>query len=124
MSEQTPAMWLDLTVENATAVRDFYQQVAGFAVQAVSMGDYDDYVLLESPEGAAIGGVCHARGSNAGLPPVWLPYFIVKDLDHALAQVPQRGGQVAGAIRKMGPTARYCLIRDPAGAHCMLFQKE
>ncbi len=72
MSGQTPAMWLDLTVENATAVRDFYQQVAGFAAEPVSMGDYDDYVLKESPSGAALGGVCHARGSNAGLPSVWL----------------------------------------------------
>lgn len=125
MSElQTPKMWMDLTVPNATEVRDFYQHVAGMAVSPVSMGDYEDYVMLEEPGGAAVGGVCHARGSNAELPPVWLPYFVVKNLDVALAEVPRRGGVVVGKIRSMGESSRYCLVRDPGGAHCMLFQKE
>ena len=35
------------------------------------------------PPGAAqpVSGICHARGSNADLPPVWLIYITVADLE-------------------------------------------
>ena len=64
--------WTDLTVENADAVRDFYQAVVGWTPGAVSMGDYDDYAM--SPQGSEmpVAGICHARGVNAGQPPVWM----------------------------------------------------
>lgn len=122
MAEQPPAMWLDLTVPDATQVRDFYQQTAGFVPEALSMGDYDDF-MMKQPHTGQVVGVCHARGPNAELPPVWLPYFIVRDLDASIAAVSRAGGVVKGPVRKGGPTARYVLVQDPAGAHCMLFQK-
>ena len=38
----------------------------------------DESMLTPAGEGAA--GVCHARGVNANIPPVWLVYFMVKRL--------------------------------------------
>jgi predicted enzyme related to lactoylglutathione lyase len=112
--------WIDLTVNDATRVRDFYAAVAGWTPSPVAMGDYNDYVM-STPDGTPITGVCHARGSNAGLPPQWLMYITVVDLDAALAEVEQRGGARIGEIRTMG-AARYTVIQDPAGAVAALFQ--
>jgi len=112
--------WIDLTVEHADSVRDFYAAVAGWTPSALSMGDYNDYVML-TPEGVGVTGVCHARGANAGLPAQWLMYITVADLDASLAEVTARGGERISAIRLMGE-ARYTVIRDPAGAVCALFQ--
>ena len=35
--------WLDLTVDNATRVKDFYAKVVGWSTEDVSMGSYDDF---------------------------------------------------------------------------------
>ena len=71
--------------------------------------------------GAATAGICWARGANAGLPPVWLVYFIVASLDTSLAEVRKRGGTVLREPRASGE-GRFAVIRDPAGAVCALYQ--
>ncbi|MCI0570870.1 MAG: VOC family protein [Myxococcaceae bacterium] len=114
--------WMDLTVENADAVRDFYAKVVGFQVSGVEMGGYQDYCLEPPPGGAPVAGVCHARGSNAELPPVWLPYFTVANLEASLREVEARGGKQVSPVRKGGGGA-FCVIKDPAGAACALFQR-
>jgi predicted enzyme related to lactoylglutathione lyase len=111
--------WMDITVPDAESLKDFYANVVGWKPEGLSMGDYSDYVM--KTDDSAV-GICHARGSNAQLPPVWLPYFVVADLDASLAQCEKHGGQRIGDIRSYGETARYCPIRDPQGAHCVLFQ--
>lgn len=113
--------WIDLTVPNAAAVRDFYSAVAGWSPSPVKMGDYNDYTML-SPDGQAVAGVCHARGANQGLPPCWLIYITVPDLDAALAEVVHRGGKRIGEIRGDAASGRFSVIQDPAGAHAILFQ--
>lgn len=113
--------WRDLTVENAEEVRDFYQAVVGWNTKAVSMGDYEDYYMTSPKTGDPIAGVCHARGVNADLPPQWLLYIIVADLDQSISKCNELGGEVIAGPKSMGD-ARYCVIRDPAGAVCGLYQ--
>jgi len=114
--------WIDLTVADAPNVRDFYASVAGWNPMPLSMGDYSDFVMC-TPDGDGIAGVCHARGANAGIPPVWLIYIVVADLDQAVARVAGAGGAVVSPPRSAGG-GRFALIRDPAGAHAALFQHD
>ena len=118
-SDPGPISWQDLTVADAEAVRDFYQAVAGWTPEALSMGAYSDFVM--HADGAPVAGICHARGANAGLPPVWLIYITVDDLDHSLEECVRLGGSTVGAPRSYGG-GRYCVIKDPAGALCALYQ--
>lgn len=114
--------WRDLTVPNAEEVRDFYQAVVGWTSEPVDMGGYSDFNMIPPGEGAqAVAGVCHARGSNADIPPQWLLYFVVEDLDASVAACTARGGEVVVAPRGVGD-GRFCVIRDPAGAVCALWQ--
>lgn len=112
--------WHDLTVENAEQVRAFYEAVAGWEADPVEMGGYSDFNMRPAA-GEPVAGVCHARGSNAGLPPVWLIYVIVEDLDASLSSCAELGGTVVAPPRSMGE-ARYAVIRDPAGAALGLYQ--
>jgi hypothetical protein len=59
---------------------------------------------------------------NADLPPRWLIYINVEDLDASLAACAERGGKVLGRVRQMGRASRYCVIEDPAGAVAALFE--
>jgi predicted enzyme related to lactoylglutathione lyase len=120
----TPAVgsiaWTDLTVENAPAVCDFYQDVAGWTPAPVAMGEYDDFVMRDA-NGDGVSGVCHARGENAGLPAQWLIYIVVADLDQSIAACHKHGGKVISEPRKHG-TSRFAVIQDPAGAVAGLYE--
>ena len=111
--------WQDLTVDEAERVRDFYQAVVGWKPEALSMGAYSDFVM--SADGVPVAGICHARAANGGLPPVWLVYITVEDLDHSLEECQRLGGTLVTAPRSYGG-GRYCVIKDPAGAFCALYQ--
>ena len=125
MSDVKPAVgsvgWFDLTIEDAGRVRDFYAEVVGWTWSPVDMGGYADYTMHRAESGDSVAGVCHARGTNAGLPPQWLMYVVVADLDASIAACERLGGTVVAGPKSMGE-ARYCVIRDPAGAACALYQ--
>jgi uncharacterized protein len=111
--------WQDLTVGNAVALRDFYAAVVGWTPKPVKMGDYADFTM--NADGEAIAGLCHARGGNADLPPQWLIYITVEDLDHSIEECERLGGTVIAPPRGLSG-GRFCVIRDPAGAVCALYQ--
>jgi uncharacterized protein len=112
--------WRDLTVPNADAVRDFYAAVVGWKPDPCDMGGYSDYSML-APDGECIAGVCHARGVNADIPPQWLMYVNVENLERSISECKTHGGSVLVAPRGvMG--GQMCVIRDPAGAVCALYQ--
>ncbi len=113
--------WVDLTVDNAPEVRDFYRAVIGWEYREVPMDEgYADYSMT-TMEGQDVTGICHARGPNEGLPAQWLVYFTVADLDLAISEATGRGGGLLRAPFEMD-AGRYAVIRDPAGAVCALFQ--
>lgn len=106
--------WNDLTVAHAETVRDFYQAVVGWTSDGHDMGDYEDYTVA-APGGDVVAGICHARGQNADIPPQWLMYVTVADVDASAQTCVERGGEVVVAPRAIGKS-RFCVIKDPAGA--------
>lgn len=115
--------WLDLTVPDAPATRDFYAQVVGWTVEDVAMADagdrYADYNMLGG-DGSPAAGVCHARGVNQGLPPVWMLYLPVGDLARSLDRTREEGGTVIRESRGRDGEYAYAVIQDPVGAHLAL----
>lgn len=114
--------WVDLTVADAAGARDFYRDVAGWTASEVSMGGYDDFCMHEPGTGTPAAGVCHARGQNADLPPQWIVYVRVADLDASLARCAERGGRVVAGPRLFGAGRRYAVIEDPAGAVSAIYE--
>ncbi|MDX1522255.1 MAG: VOC family protein [Anaerolineae bacterium] len=107
--------WIDLTVENAAQIRDFYSQVVGWEADALSLGDYDDFNMQPAGSDEAVSGICHARGPNANLPAQWLIYITVADVARSAEQCVALGGTIIDGPRTMGDQM-FCLIQDPAGA--------
>ncbi|MFP3940821.1 MAG: VOC family protein [Acidobacteriota bacterium] len=113
--------WADLTVDDADGLREFYAAVTGWRPEPVNMGGYVDFNMCRPGDGAPAAGVCHARGVNANLPPQWLIYVVVADLDASLAVVRKHGGEVL-AEPSVPEGERYAVVRDPAGAALALYQ--
>ena len=111
--------WLDLTVSDASATRDFYRQVVDWSVQNVDMEDaserYADYNML-GDDGNPAAGVCHARGVNLGLPPIWMIYLPVGDLAESLRRVREGGGKIIKETTGADGGYAYAVVQDPVGA--------
>ena len=113
--------WIDMTVENASEIRDFYVNVVGLQSDDVSMGDYSDYTMIPPSTDDPVAGICHARGGNADLPGGWLIYFIVADVDQSANACKDNGGSVLIEPRGLAG-GRFCVIKDPNGAAAALYQ--
>jgi len=115
--------WLDLTVSDASITRDFYGQVVGWSVQNVELEDggesYADYTMLDEA-GNPAAGVCHARGVNSGLPPVWMIYLPVADLAESLRRVQEEGGKVIKVLQGEDGAYVYAAVQDPVGVYLAL----
>jgi hypothetical protein len=113
--------WRDLTVDDAPRVRDFYAAVVGWTAEAVEMDGYADFNMIPPGASTPVAGVCHARGPNADLPPRWMVYVEVENLDSAVETAVDDGGTVVVPVRSLGEW-RMAVIRDPAGAELALVE--
>jgi predicted enzyme related to lactoylglutathione lyase len=123
MSDKIGEMaWLDLTVENASDVKDFYQKVIGWEVEEMPMGDHSDYAMKIPDTGEAVTGICHSQGVNADMPAAWLPYFLISNIIDSIESVITLGGEVLTPVKEAG-NDKYVVVKDPSGAVCALYQK-
>lgn len=113
--------WIDLTVDEAVQLRDFYSKVVGWTFEGLDMGGYDDFVMKTPENGNGVAGICHRRGTNKDIPPRWMVYITVDDLDESVRRCEQLGGTVVVPVKGAG-AGRFCIIRDPAGAVAALYQ--
>ncbi|MEM1094077.1 MAG: VOC family protein [Bacteroidota bacterium] len=115
--------WLDLTVTNASATRDFYRQVVGWSVQDVEMDDggafYVDYNMIGG-DGHPVAGICHARGVNRDLPSTWMMYLPVNNLNESTRRVREEGGAVIKTIHGADGELTHAIVEDPVGAYLAL----
>jgi predicted enzyme related to lactoylglutathione lyase len=80
------------------------------------MGEYSDYAMKQPGDGRGVAGVCHARGVNAGQPPIWMAYIQVEQLTDSVNRALELGGEIVSDRREPGNDWSFVVIRDPAGA--------
>jgi predicted enzyme related to lactoylglutathione lyase len=114
--------WTDLTIINAENVKEFYSKVVGWKAEPLSMGEYNDFVMNTSETKTPVAGICHARGVNANLPAQWLIYINVENLEKSISNCLELGGRLIAETKNMADYGKYCVIQDPAGAVCALFE--
>ena len=115
--------WRDLTVKDAEKIRDFYSKVVGWKSSPVDMGGYNDFNMNLPGSGETVAGICHARGPNAKLPPQWLIYITVADVDESAKRCVELGGKIIDGPKAFGGETRVCVIQDPAGAVAAIIGK-
>lgn len=112
-------MWADLTTKHAEQLCDFYKQVAGWEDEELAMrdenGEYADYVM-STEENQTVAGICHARGVNANVPPQWIMYIAVEDIEKSMENCEKMGGKIIHKSLKKDGTYNYVLVQDPTGA--------
>jgi predicted enzyme related to lactoylglutathione lyase len=107
--------WNELNTTDIEAASSFYSGVFGWTVSPFE-GSPEPYLAIKNGEGNN-GGI---RPGQQGMPPAWLVYFGIEDLDAALALIEERGGtKYAGPI-DIG-MAKIAVVADPQGAVFALY---
>ncbi len=111
--------WTDLTVDNASLLKGFYKEVIGWEEHAVSMKDgeenYEDFAMMIDKDTPA-SGICNRRGLNANIPPQWIVYFQVEDVNASLEKALGQGGKMIHNMKKSDGTYQFIILEDPNGA--------
>jgi uncharacterized protein len=106
--------WHELMTNDQEKAIGFYGKLFGWGkTEAVEspMGVYQMY----GKHGHTLGGI-GARPKDYPVPPHWLYYVKVPDLDAALARVAKSGGQVLHGPMTVPGGSRVAQCRDPQGA--------
>jgi predicted enzyme related to lactoylglutathione lyase len=113
---QTPGAfsWSELMTTDPEAATAFYAKLFGWQVEPMNMGM--PYNVLKVGD-AAIGGIMGMPpGAPAGMPPMWMPYVTVADVDALVKQVVSLGGKVRMPPADIPSVGRFAVIADPQGA--------
>jgi hypothetical protein len=107
--------WNELATNNVEAAKSFYTELLGWKLhesQAAGM----NYIEIEAA-GQRIGGMYQTTPEMGGqMPPHWMAYVAVDDVDALAARVESLGGRVCVGPMDIPNVGRFAVINDPAGA--------
>jgi predicted enzyme related to lactoylglutathione lyase len=111
--------WADLSTPDAKRASDFYSALFGWQIMADEK-DKSGYLHIKNGE-HFIGGIPPAAHRPPGVPPHWLAYFWVDDVDASAAKAKQMGANLYVAPMTIENVGRMAVIADPQGAVFAIF---
>ncbi|MFZ1133101.1 MAG: VOC family protein [Terriglobales bacterium] len=112
--------WADLSTPDVKRASDFYSGLLGWQICADAK-DPSGYLHLKNGE-HFIGGIPPAAYRQPGVPPHWMAYFQVDDVDATAAKAKQMGANLYLAPMTMEGVGRMSVIADPQGAVFSIFK--
>ncbi|WP_373046907.1 VOC family protein [Vulgatibacter sp.] len=110
-------VWYDLMTNDVEGAKRFYGEIAGWKVSKWEGGDYEMWLVGDAP----IGGLMKLPAELAGVPPHWIGYVGVADVDATVAKAQQLGGKVLHPANDIPGVGRYAVLADPQGAAFALY---
>jgi predicted enzyme related to lactoylglutathione lyase len=110
---ESPFVWFDLRTRDADTSRTFYEQMFGWSVAEMQVGEATVKMIGGERPWAS---VVTDEGEHLG----WFPYVQVEDLESATQKAKELGAIVLQAPAK-GPAGTLTPIREPGGAVFALF---
>ncbi|QNE73739.1 VOC family protein [Streptomyces finlayi] len=103
--------WVELSTRDTVEALAFYPSVLGWTVNAAE--SYTHWGV----DGADFGGMMAMdERFEPEVPPYWLPYFVVTDVDSTAATALSAGGDLLLAPISIPDGPRIAVLRDPQGA--------
>jgi predicted enzyme related to lactoylglutathione lyase len=116
--------WHELMTTDWQAAMKFYEEVFGWQpTEAMDMGPDGKYQMFNRPHGM-IGGMMNKPKEMANVPPYWLIYFRVPDVDAAAERIKANGGKILNGPMEVPGGDRVLSAMDPQGAAFGLHAKK
>lgn len=111
--------WTDLSTTDADAAKTFYTQLFGWEAvdMPLPMGGFYTMLQIDGHDVCAL-----SQQQEEGMPPVWVSYINVDDVDTAAQKATAAGGNVFIPPMDVMEAGRMALLQDPTGAAVALWQ--
>lgn len=113
--------WNELATSNVQAAKEFYGDVFGWEFFDHEMGEMT-YTMIRINGKDAAGIWSIPKDKEKEIPPHWMSYILVNDVEAMVEKVESHGGVVIKPAANAGDFGRFAIIRDPTGAHIALWQ--
>ena len=113
-------VWYDLMTSDPAGATAFYPAIMGWTTQAWDNNPYTMWMV----NGTHVGGVMELDKSvrDMGVPPHWLLYIGVADVDATTAKAVSVGGKVMVNGRDIPGIGRFAILTDPQGAAFVIWK--
>ena len=113
-ADMTPGKicWNELITPDKSASMDFYTQLMGWTSQDMEMPGGNTYTMFMQGENMVAGCISPEDGN---VPPMWLGYILVEDLDAQTAKAKELGANII-MDRVDLPMGSFVIFADPVGA--------
>jgi uncharacterized protein len=106
--------WNELNTNNAGAAKPFYAELFGWKFKESTDGM--PYTEFGPSEDRPVGGIFQLPEEMANVPPFWMAYIAVDDVDASAKKVEELGGKIHRPPTDIPGVGRFAIIADPAGA--------
>lgn len=125
MADNTPKhgtfCWNELMTRDTTAAGKFYSELLGWKAVDSGMPGMD-YKMFKVGETSVGGLIAMPPEIPKEVPPHWMAYITVDDIDVAVGKVEELGGQVLSGPQAVPTLGRFATIQDPTGGVVSLIQ--
>jgi predicted enzyme related to lactoylglutathione lyase len=118
--------WAELNEAGVASVVNFYTSVFGWEVKLTEGGDGSPPYVEWQIDGQSIGGaidLAEIPDMPSDMPPFWLVYFLVSDIEASTKKVSELGGVVQKGPQPY-PGGQFTIASDPSGAAFALMQMD
>ncbi len=118
MGKHGEVSWYELTTQNVDAAKPFYQDLFGWAIEPSKLSPvpYDEIHV----NGTAVGGMLRINEQWGpgweNIPPHWMTYITVDDVDATVELIKSNGGAVCVPPFDAPNVGRLAVCNDPSGA--------
>jgi predicted enzyme related to lactoylglutathione lyase len=118
------ASWHELMTTDAPAAMKFYSEIFGWRPsETLDMGPMGKYHMFNRPHGM-IGGMMNKPPEMAHVPPHWMIYFRVADINAATERIKVHGGTILNGPMEVPGGDWVVNAMDPQGAAFSLHAKK
>ena len=122
MADHGKFVWYELMTTDMAAAETFYKDVVGWAASDAGMAGIS-YTLFNVGEIPVAGLMTMPEGAlEMNVPPAWLGYVGVDDVDVSAASIAAKGGKVHRAPDDIPGIGRFAVVTDPHGAVFSIFK--
>jgi predicted enzyme related to lactoylglutathione lyase len=114
--------WNELATPNVAKAKDFYGKVFGWQFEDHDMGEMT-YTIAKNQDKEFAGIWNIPSNQQNEIPPHWMAYILVSDVDQALEKAKQNGAKEIKGVSKAGDKGRFAVIVDPTGAYLALWEQ-
>ena len=124
--EQTPPhprgtfCWNELMTTDVERSKVFYTELFGWSVNEAptAMGTYNLFKLGDRE----VGGMMQLPDVAQGVPPHWMSYIAVEDVDASAKRAEELGGTIRMPPTDLPGIGRFAILTDPVGATIALLK--